>query len=114
MNRFVVIVVLTALGPLAAAGQKFTRPDPADPAAVVPPVRYESAFAGYSPYSDAPLAPWRDVNEEVARAGGHVGIFGGAGKAGHATKKPAAKSPAARPAPDAKPAPQAGHGAAHK
>ena len=109
MNRFVAIAVLTALAPLAAGQQKSTRPDPADPAAVVPEAKYQSPFAGYTPYRDEPLVPWRDVNDEVARAGGHIGIFGGAGHGAHGQAKPAAKSPAAV-TPSPKPATDAPHG----
>ena len=72
-------------------------PAPADPAAAVPAIRYESAFEGYRPYREQPLADWRGVNEEVAGAGGHIGMFGGASGyaghgAGHTPAKPAAVS----------------------
>ncbi len=113
MKPFVAVVVLTALASLAAAQQKSARPEPADPATPVPPARYESPFIGYMPYREQDVAPWAEVNEEVARAGGHVGIFG-AGHAGHAPAKPAAKPPATSPAPAAKPAPKAEHGADYK
>ena len=39
---------------------------------------YQSAFETYKPHQEQPVADWRTVNEDVARAGGHVGIFGGA------------------------------------
>ena len=97
MTRSVAVVLLLALASPAAAQLKSVRPDPADPAAPVPPVKHESPFAGYAPYREQDVAPWRDVNDEVARAGGHAGIFRGDG--GQATGKPAAK-----------PAPRAGHG----
>jgi len=47
-----------------------------------PSVKYESVFTGYRPFIDEKLAPWRDVNDEVGRVGGHIGIFGG-GHGGH-------------------------------
>lgn len=62
---------------------------------VRPPV-YESAFTGYRRYADEKLAGWREVNEEVGRVGGHIGIFGGGGHAGHsASSKPAVNAPPA-------------------
>jgi hypothetical protein len=75
-----------------AAAQQPPRQHPADPAVTVPPARYTSAFAGYQPLGDEKTAPWRDVNDEVARVGGHLGIFrnqatgaapAAAGHAGH-------------------------------
>jgi hypothetical protein len=60
----------------------------------VPAVKYESAFAGYAPYREEKLAPWRDLNDEVARAGGHIGIFRGAGNAGHGGTAPGPAKPA--------------------
>ncbi len=116
MKLFIAFAAFAAFAPLAA-GQQQARLNPADPAAKAPAVKYESAFAGYAPYREQPLAPWRDVNDEVARVGGHVGMFGGAGHSGAkpgpskpATGQPAAgkpKEPAAvRSAPQA---PQGGH-----
>jgi hypothetical protein len=64
----------------------------ADPAAPVPQVSYRSAFDGYVPYREQPLASWREVNDEVGRVGGHVGIFrsGVHASQGHGTpSKPA-------------------------
>lgn len=63
--------------------------DPADPSAPVSAFRYESVFTDYQPYRDEKLAPWRDVNDEVALIGGHIGILKGA-----------AGKPAAAPSPD--------------
>lgn len=99
MKPFIALfVALAALAPLAAAQQKAPKPHPADPATSVPATKYESAFTGYRGFREEPLAPWRDVNDEVARAGGHIGIVGGAGgHAGHGATKPAPKPPAAKP-----------------
>lgn len=84
----------TLLLPVAAFAQQPTaRANPAAPDAAVPAVKYESAFAGYTPYRDEKLAPWRDVNDEVARVGGHIGIVGGAGHAGHRTAPPKPGAP---------------------
>ena len=86
------VVVLT---PFAATAQQRTNgPGPANPSAAVPAVKYESAFTGYVPFRDEKLAPWRDVNDEAARVGGHLGIFGGAaGHAGHGATKPTVQPP---------------------
>lgn len=60
-----------------AAEPTVTRAPAADAAARVPEARYESAFAGYVPYQEQKPAPWRDVNDEVRKAGGHISIIGG-------------------------------------
>ena len=44
--------------------------DPADPNARVPPVRYESAFAGYRRSGEVEVGSWRDSNDRVGRLGG--------------------------------------------
>ena len=63
------------LGPLAAFAQTAARPDPANPRLSTPAPAMESAFAGFRSYRDEPLAPWREVNEEVREVGGHAGIL---------------------------------------
>jgi hypothetical protein len=59
----------------SAAAQQSVNNNPADPQAAVPAPAYASAFAGYQPLGDEKTASWRDVNDEVARVGGHLGIF---------------------------------------
>ncbi len=115
MKPYIVLAALAALAPGAMAQQRSTAPDPRDPAAAVAPVKYESAFAGYAPYREEKLAPWRDVNDEVGKVRGHAGIFGGAGHAGHGAgektgpAKPTAGKPAAgKPAEPAGQAPARG------
>ncbi len=49
-----------------------------DANARVPQAHYDSAFTGYRPYSGQRLAPWREVNDNVHKAGGHIGIVRGA------------------------------------
>jgi hypothetical protein len=84
-----------ALTPCAAIAQQSLKPDAADPNVAVPALIYESAFTGYAPYRDVKVAPWRDVNDEVARAGGHIGIVGGAGgRPAHGAATPAPHPPA--------------------
>ena len=63
------LVALVAFLPAAALAQ--TSPQPGDPKAAVPPLRYESALKGYRGIKDEKPAPWRQVNEEVKGAGGH-------------------------------------------
>ena len=70
----------------AAVAESANAPNPADPSARVPAPRYDSAFSDYVRQGDDKLAPWRDVNDEVARVGGHIGILRGA-----AQSRPAAK-----------------------
>lgn len=119
MKQFLAFVALAASVPLAAA-QQASGKKPADPAAPVPQVKYESAFTGYTSYREQELAAWREVNDEVARIGGHVKMFGGAGHAGHGSAKPVTKpapgeaaaskeQPAQPPARSAPQAPQGGH-----
>lgn len=56
--------------PLASAAQPLSAvADPADSKAVVPAIRYESAFAGYRRYEEQKLAPWRDLNDQVRKTG---------------------------------------------
>ena len=64
-----------ALAPPVAAAT----PGPADPSAPVPAVTYQSTFESYRGYREEPLADWRGLNEDVARAGGHVGVMRGSG-----------------------------------
>ena len=68
----------------SAAAQ--ARPDPADARAKAPPAEYRSPFEAYRPYTEPELASWRAVNEEVRRAGGHIGLM-----RGQAQEKPPAK-----------------------
>ncbi len=69
---------------------------PSDPAASAPSANYRSAFEGYRPFREEPIADWKALNAEVGAAGGHIGIMGGArGHAGHGGEaKPAAGKPA--------------------
>jgi hypothetical protein len=66
-----------ALLSLPSAAQQAAASNPADPSVAVPPPSYESAFSGYVRQREEKLAPWREVNEEVARVGGHIGILRG-------------------------------------
>ena len=85
----------SALLSLPAFSQTPTEPSHAG--ARVPETKYDSAFRNYAPYREQPLAPWRDVNDEVGRVGGHIGMFGG-GHGGHAGGKPSPQPQAGAPA----------------
>lgn len=93
MRKGVVFVIAAAAAGWATAQQP--RPDPRDPKVKVPPLEYRSAFESYRRYSEPEVSGWREVNEEVRRIGGHVGIVR---EQGNSAK------------PDAKPARDAGHG----
>lgn len=54
----------------APASAPGARPDSGDAGAVVPPVAYRSAFAGYRAIVDEKVGAWRDANDEVGRIGG--------------------------------------------
>ena len=63
--------------PLLALAQP-GRPDPADPTASAPALRYQSAFADYKPWQDLKPGDWRVVNDNVRDAAAK-----GGGQAGH-------------------------------
>ena len=87
------ILLLAAVWLGQGAAALAAESSPTDPAASAPPVAYRSAFEGYRPFKEEPIADWRKVNEEVRAAGGHIGIMGGAG--GHAGHGAGAAKPAA-------------------
>lgn len=115
--RFVALLYCAAvLTPLAAhAQQQTTGANPADASVAVPIAKYESAFTGYVSFREEKLAPWREVNDEAARVGGHLGIFGGAaGHAGHGAPKAAVQPPSPTSKPPAPAMPQMMHGGSHE
>lgn len=100
-----------ALVPLSGfAAQSTPATNPASPDAPVRPTTYESAFTGYRTYSDEKPASWREVNDEVGRVGGQIGIFGGAGHAGHGSAKPPTNTSPAASQPQPAPRPMQGKG----
>lgn len=78
--------------PLLATAQA-PRPDPADPKAPAPALRYDSAFTDYKPWQDASGGDWRAVNDTVRRAAAK-----GDAHAGHAAPPSPAAASAASPA----------------
>lgn len=110
-----VLSSLLFTGLLAAQAQAQTsttpRPDPLDPRAQVPSVRYGSAFAQYRRMGDDKPVAWRDANDAVARIGGWRAYAREAQQPDPAaSERPAAppQAPASAPTPAAKPMP-AGH-----
>jgi hypothetical protein len=98
-------LVAAALACAAGAAGAQT-PAPRAAAVAAPPV-YRSAFEGYRPYVEEPLAPWREVNDTVGRVGGHVGVI----RADESSTPPAPATPGVAPAPAAK---EPSHDAHHR
>ena len=87
------IVLLLAVGAAATAeAQQPQRPDPADPKARAPAIEHRSAFEGYRRYAEPELAGWREMNQEVGRVGGHLGIVREQSRPPKAGAKPAAEA----------------------
>ncbi|HEX5611649.1 MAG TPA: hypothetical protein VFX67_03285 [Burkholderiales bacterium] len=72
--------------------QQTARPQPADAKAAIPALRYHSAFQDYRPHVEPQIAPWREVNEEMARLGGHAGHMPQAARQEKSAPKPPAHS----------------------
>lgn len=89
----VLALAAVAVALIAGGAHAQGRPKPEDPAAPAAPLGHASAFEGYRAFADEPLAPWRAVNDEVGRVGGHAGVLRAE------ERKPA--PPAAAPAPAA-------------
>jgi hypothetical protein len=72
---------------------------PTDPGVPVPAPDYSSAFSDYRAYREPEIADWRAVNDEVARIGGHIGIFrsGGFGPGESTGSRPAGEAQPAGP-----------------
>ncbi len=89
------------------------RPDPLDPKAVVPAVRYESAFALPGRPAHPPPIGWREANDAVARIGGWR-AYAREAQQPELARPPAptaaVPSPAAAAPPPPRPSGHAGHG----
>ena len=72
MSRALLGLWLTiALAPaLAQSMPPSARPDPLDPTASVPALRYSSSLAQHRSGGDAKPIPWKEANDAVARIGG--------------------------------------------
>jgi hypothetical protein len=90
------------------------RPDPLDPKASVPTLRYESSFAQYRRLGEEKPVSWRDANDTVTRIGGWRVYAREAQQPDTAPTTAPASAPAAKPSdnpPAAKLMPMpAGHG----
>lgn len=113
MNRTCRPLLLLCIGLAHAAPLFAAAPAPADPSAPAPDVTYRSTFEGYRRDREEPLKDWRAVNDEVARIGGHVGLFRGAGHGSHGAPQPATPSDA-KGQPPVRGAPQAPAAAGHR
>ena len=82
MFKSIFAAALCAVGVICAAAAA-ERPAVADPATPAKPLQYESAFAKYQRYEEPALRSWTEVNDEVAKAGGHIGIFRGTDQPAH-------------------------------
>lgn len=62
------------------------KPDPANAAAVTPPLTYQSVFTGSRQGDNAPPLDWRQANDAVRETGGHGGALkdDAAPESGHA------------------------------
>lgn len=85
-----ILVALASLSAGAAAAEHAAHPHPADPKVRVPAHEYRSVFEDYRRFAEPELAPWRTVNEEVGRVGGHMGVLRAASE-DEGKKPPASK-----------------------
>lgn len=112
MNRFsaTCLIIVMMATPVLAGAQQMARPDPADPAAAAPAPIYDSVFKTYVPQREVKPAAWKDINDEAARIGGHVGILRQSGMPdGKPIAGPASPSTTPSPVRPAMPA-MPGHG----
>lgn len=100
------VLALISLAANAAPAVPASRPDPLDPQASVPALRYSSPFKfDGRPEADQPLS-WREANDSVARIGGWR-VY--AREAQQPDPGPAAMPSPPGPAPAALPPGHAGH-----
>lgn len=71
------LLILMLLSSTTVLAQETKHSDPTDPAALVPAIKYESAFSDYRPFQEQKVAPWKQVLDEV------TGIVGADGHAEH-------------------------------
>lgn len=68
-----VLLALSSATALAAPPAPPGRPDPLAAAAPVPPLVYDSAFAGYQADREPKAASWKDSNAAIGAQAGHAG-----------------------------------------
>ena len=93
-------VVLLGACLAAATFASAAVPPEAQPSAATPEMTYRSAFADYRPFRDEPVTDWRALNDDVAAAGGHIGIMRGTNAAAGEQRSNKPSAPPAR-APEA-------------
>lgn len=101
LPRWVAFGTLLCTALCAHAEQPSRASDPADPAAAVPAITYQSALAGYTPApkdAPAPDKAWRAANATVAGQPGHAGHHAPAADQAAAPAKTPPASPATPPA----------------
>ena len=59
-------IVTLVIGVTTAVAQSSKLPNPADPGAAAPAVKYESAFSDFQPFQEQKSNSWKQVNREVA------------------------------------------------
>ena len=94
-TQAILALLCLAGGPVLAAN------DPADAAALVPPVKYQSPFAQYRVLGEDRNTPWKEANDTVRAIGGWRAY---AKEAAEAAKAGAAGLPSSAPAIPAIPA----------
>jgi hypothetical protein len=97
--------------PAATPATVSSRLDPADAKAPVPAALYVSPLRAYQAFTEAPIAPWRETNEQVRQRGGWRAYA--REPQGPEAAQPAAAG-ASQPALAAPPAPAAGGHAGHE
>jgi hypothetical protein len=64
------VAALTTLSAQAQSAARVSQPDPGDPKARVPPLRYESSLTATRVTDERKPLSWREANDSVARIGG--------------------------------------------
>lgn len=59
-----------AMAAAAALAHPVPPPDPSNASAPVPPLAYRSLLAGYRPFAETKMIPWRQANDTAAGIGG--------------------------------------------
>lgn len=93
-------VVLPALCALAAGAACAQDPTPAAAGTSKSRIEYRSAFTGYQPYRDAPVADWRTSNEQVEALKGHAGHAAARSGGSETGSDPSQSAPAGTPGAD--------------
>lgn len=107
-SRLLISFLASGLALVPGGMASAATPDPFDSKAQVPPIKYDSAFAGYRPMADEPIAAWRESNELARRLGGWSAFAGG--KTPDVESAPAESALMTRPVGEPKNPVESGHG----